>query len=53
MERKQLIAKQADWAQNTNEPREAANMYLAAGESVKAIEIIGKHGWTDMYFTLV
>ncbi|CAK8675911.1 intraflagellar transport protein 122 homolog [Clavelina lepadiformis] len=45
---KQLIAKQASWAQNTNEPREAAKMYLAAGESMKAIQIIGENGWTDM-----
>ncbi|XP_077972109.1 intraflagellar transport protein 122 homolog [Styela clava] len=48
MEQKQLIAKQADWAQNTNEPREAANMYLAAGENLKAINIIGRNGWIDM-----
>lgn len=47
-EHKQLIAKQASWAKNTNEPREAAKMYLAAGEDMKALEIIGQHGWTDM-----
>merc|ERR1739838_1163322 len=47
-EHKQLIAKQASWAKNTNEPREAAKMYLAAGENMKALEIIGEHGWTDM-----
>ena len=43
------MAKQATWAKNTNEPREAAKMYLAAGENLKALEIIGNHGWTDMY----
>ena len=48
MEHKQLMAKQASWAQNTNEPREAAKMFLAAGENLKALEIIGKHGWADM-----
>lgn len=48
VEQKQLIAKQADWAQNTNEPREAASMYLAAGETLKAINIIGRNRWTDM-----
>lgn len=47
-EHKQLIAKQASWAKNTNEPREAAKMYLSAGEDLKALEIIGQHGWTDM-----
>ena len=44
-----LITKQADWARNINEPRAAAEMYISAGEYVKAIEIIGDHGWADMY----
>nr|XP_026691357.1 intraflagellar transport protein 122 homolog [Ciona intestinalis] len=48
VEHKQLMAKQANWAKNTNEPREAAKMYLAAGENLKALDIIGEHGWTDM-----
>ena len=42
------MAKQATWAQSTNEPREAAKMYLAAGENMKALAIIGENGWTDM-----
>ncbi|XP_066554280.1 intraflagellar transport protein 122 homolog [Amia ocellicauda] len=45
---KLLITKQADWAKNINEPRAAAEMYLSAGEHMKAIEIIGDHGWVDM-----
>ena len=49
VEQKQFMAKRATWAQSTNEPREAAKMYLAAGENLKALEIIGSHGWTDMY----
>ena len=28
--------------------RAAAEMYLSAGETTKAIEIIGEHGWVDM-----
>ena len=47
-ERKMLLAKQADWATNVNEPKKAAEMYMNAGEYVKAIEIIGENGWTDM-----
>uniref|UniRef100_A0A3B3SNU1 Intraflagellar transport protein 122 homolog n=1 Tax=Paramormyrops kingsleyae TaxID=1676925 RepID=A0A3B3SNU1_9TELE len=43
-----LISKQADWARNINEPRAAAEMYLSAGEHVKAVDIIGEHGWVDM-----
>ncbi len=47
-DKKLLITKQADWAKNINEPRAAAEMYLAAGEHLKAIEIIGDHNWADM-----
>ncbi len=45
---KLLMKKQADWAKNSKEPRAAADMYLTAGEHMKAIEIIGEHGWVDM-----
>ncbi|XP_030062455.1 intraflagellar transport protein 122 homolog isoform X2 [Microcaecilia unicolor] len=45
---KMLITKQADWAKNINEPRTAAEMYLSAGEHMKAIEISGDRGWVDM-----
>lgn len=47
-ERKLLIKKKADWAAKINEPRAAAEMYLSAGETDKAIHIIGEHGWVDM-----
>uniref|UniRef100_A0A3Q4C0N9 Intraflagellar transport protein 122 homolog n=1 Tax=Mola mola TaxID=94237 RepID=A0A3Q4C0N9_MOLML len=43
-----LMTKQADWAKSTKEPRAAAEMYLSAGEHLKAIDIIGEHGWVDM-----
>lgn len=49
MDRKQLIKKKADWARNINEPRAAAEMYLSAGETHKAIDIMGENGWIDMY----
>ncbi|XP_042655510.1 intraflagellar transport protein 122 homolog isoform X5 [Tyto alba] len=45
---KMLIKKQADWAKNINEPQAAVEMYLSAGEHMKAIEISGDHGWVDM-----
>lgn len=48
VDRKQLIKKKADWARNINEPRAAAEMYLSAGETHKAIEIMGENGWVDM-----
>ncbi|XP_074169060.1 intraflagellar transport protein 122 homolog isoform X4 [Rhinolophus sinicus] len=46
-ETKMLITKQADWARNINEPKAAVEMYMSAGEHVKAIEISGDHGWVD------
>lgn len=49
VDRKQLIKKKADWARNINEPRAAAEMYLSAGETHKAIDIMGENGWIDMY----
>ncbi|XP_020836758.1 intraflagellar transport protein 122 homolog isoform X5 [Phascolarctos cinereus] len=47
-ETKMLITKQADWARNINEPKAAVEMYLSAGEHIKAIEISGDHGWVDI-----
>ncbi|KAM8758929.1 intraflagellar transport protein 122 homolog isoform 3-T3 [Rhynchonycteris naso] len=46
-ETRMLITKQADWARNINEPKNAVEMYISAGEYVKAIEISGDHGWVD------
>ncbi|XP_063076713.1 intraflagellar transport protein 122 homolog isoform X2 [Engraulis encrasicolus] len=47
-----LMSKQADWARSSKEPRAAAEMYLSAGEHLKAINIIGEHGWADMLIDL-
>uniref|UniRef100_A0A2I3HUQ9 Intraflagellar transport protein 122 homolog n=1 Tax=Nomascus leucogenys TaxID=61853 RepID=A0A2I3HUQ9_NOMLE len=47
-ETKMLITKQADWARNIKEPKAAVEMYISAGEHVKAVEICGDHGWVDM-----
>lgn len=46
------MTKQADWAKSSREPRAAAEMYLSAGEHLKAIDIIGEHGWADMYVSV-
>ena len=48
VDKNMLIKKKADWAKNINEPRAAAEMYLSAGETLKAIDIMGEHGWVDM-----
>ncbi|KAK0064191.1 intraflagellar transport protein 122 [Biomphalaria pfeifferi] len=51
-DKKLLITKQADWAKSSNEPRAAAEMYISAGEYLKAIDIIGDHKWPDMMIDL-
>lgn len=43
-----LISKQAEWAKSSNEPRVAAEMFISAGEYMKAIQLIGENGWADM-----
>lgn len=48
-----LIIKQADWAKNINEPKAAVEMYITAGEHMKAIEISGEQGWVDAYVSSV
>ena len=47
-DRKTLLKKRAEWAKNINELRSAAEMYVNAGETMKAIEIMGENGWIDM-----
>ena len=49
----QLTKRRADWIHNSKEPKVAAEMYLSAGDTIKAIEIIGQHGWVDMYVLIV
>eukprot|EP00794_Sanderia_malayensis_P006236 gene6236-6953_t len=44
---KQLIRKQAEWCKSTNDPRAAADMFIAAGEFIKAAEILGENNWTE------
>ncbi|KAG8240368.1 hypothetical protein J437_LFUL002509, partial [Ladona fulva] len=52
MDRKTLIRKKADWARNINEPRAAAEMYLSAGDTMHAIEVMGENGWIEMLLDL-
>lgn len=49
VDRKALMRRKADWACSINEPRAAAEMYLSAGDTLKAIEIIAQNKWIDMY----
>ncbi|XP_014680361.1 PREDICTED: intraflagellar transport protein 122 homolog, partial [Priapulus caudatus] len=47
-DKRALMAKQAEWARSSNEPRAAAEMYMSAGDYVRAVDIIGEHGWAEM-----
>ncbi|CAG0893454.1 unnamed protein product [Cyprideis torosa] len=46
-ESRDLLRKKADWAKHVD-PRAAAEMYLNAGETLRAIEIMGEKGWVEM-----
>jgi intraflagellar transport protein 122 len=43
----QLIKKQAEWCNISNDPKAASDMYICAGDYVKGIEIIGQNGWME------
>lgn len=47
-DKKSLIRKKAEWAKNVNEPKAAAEMYLSAGDIVKAVDIAIENQWLDM-----
>uniref|UniRef100_T1IRE0 Intraflagellar transport protein 122 homolog n=1 Tax=Strigamia maritima TaxID=126957 RepID=T1IRE0_STRMM len=47
VDKKNLIKKKAEWANSTNDAKSAAEMFLSAGETIRAIEIIGENGWID------
>ena len=44
---KQLIEKQADWCETINDPKTACDIYTAAGDYDKSIDLMGKYGWSD------
>uniref|UniRef100_A0A336MIF6 Intraflagellar transport protein 122 homolog n=1 Tax=Culicoides sonorensis TaxID=179676 RepID=A0A336MIF6_CULSO len=44
----ELVRRRAEWACSVHEPRAAAELLLAAGESQRAVEIVAQQGWTDV-----
>lgn len=48
----ELIRKQATYSE-ANDPRAAAEMYLACGETMKAINLIGEHGFLEKLIEVV
>nr|XP_037271005.1 LOW QUALITY PROTEIN: intraflagellar transport protein 122 homolog [Rhipicephalus microplus] len=52
LDTRQLMLKKAEWARSINDPKAAADFYLLAGEPLKAVEIAGKQGWTNILIDL-
>lgn len=48
-----LARRRAEWARHVNEPRAAAEMYLAAGDVQKAAQLMAESGRRDMYVNKV
>lgn len=48
LDKRELVRLRAEWACSMHEPRAAAELLLAAGESQRAIEIVAEQGWTDV-----
>mmetsp|Transcript_3049 Transcript_3049/g.4655 ORF Transcript_3049/g.4655 Transcript_3049/m.4655 type:complete len:1198 (+) Transcript_3049:84-3677(+) len=44
---KELIRRQAEWSEETSDWKAAAQMYLASGDYMRGIAILGERGWVD------
>ena len=44
---KDLIKRQAEWSEEVSDWKAASEMYAAAGDYGKAVQIIGERGWVD------
>uniref|UniRef100_A0A8D8X4M2 Intraflagellar transport protein 122 homolog n=1 Tax=Cacopsylla melanoneura TaxID=428564 RepID=A0A8D8X4M2_9HEMI len=47
VDQKLLLKKKAEWAENINDPKTAAEMYLTAGAFDKVIGIYSQQGWDE------
>ena len=48
VDQQKLLLKQAEWAMTMNEPRRAAELYVAANDFQKAVDLAGKNKWADL-----
>lgn len=48
-----LLKRQADWALDNGEFREAAELYMLCKDYMRAVRIAGDNGWTDMLLDIV
>lgn len=49
MDQQKLLYRQAEWAITMNEQRRAAELFVAANDFQKAIDLAGKNKWADLY----
>lgn len=47
-ESKSLIKLRAEWARSVQEPRAAAELLLAAGETLEAVQVVADQDWPDV-----
>jgi hypothetical protein len=47
-DQQKLLNKQAEWAMTMNEQRRAAELFIAANDYQKAIDLAGKNKWADL-----
>ena len=52
VDQQKLLNKQAEWAITMNEQRRAAELYLAANDYQKAIDLAGKNKWADLFVVM-
>lgn len=48
-----LISRQAEWSEEVEDVKSAAEMYIQAKNYDKAVALLGKHGWGDMLLQVV
>ena len=48
IDQQKLLNKQAEWAMTMNEQRRAAELYIAANDFPRAIDLAGKNKWADL-----
>ena len=47
-DQQKLLHQQAEWAMTMNEQRRAAELFIAANDYPKAIDLAGKNKWADL-----
>jgi hypothetical protein len=47
-DQQKLFNKQAEWAMTMNEQRRAAELFIAANDFLRAIDLCGQNKWADL-----